>query len=77
MNASDWKKVETLVSAQGRPVATASSEELDSIPLSTLSLDEGGPPEIIQTAHVPLIASTPAKHQKNRGHSQTTKSESN
>ena len=56
-----------MVSAQGRPAASAPSEELDSIPLSTLALDESGPPEITHHAHVPLATSTPnstALHQQ-------------
>ena len=40
-------------------MSTAPSEELDSMPLSTLSLDESGPLEITQSAHMPLAASTP------------------
>ena len=51
MNASDWKKAAAFISAQGRPVATAPSEELDSMPLSTLALDESGPPEVTQGTH--------------------------
>ena len=40
-------------------MSTAPSEELDSMPLSTLSLDESGSLEITQSAHVPLATSTP------------------
>ena len=59
MNASDWKKAAAFITEQNRPAATAPMQELDSMPLSTLSLDESGPPEVTDGVHVPLAASTP------------------
>ena len=67
MNASDWKKAVACISTQGRPAATAPTEELDSMPLSTLALDESGLPEVTQDAYAPLATSIPnstALHQQ-------------
>ena len=59
MNPSDWKKAAVFITGQNRSAATAPTDELDSMPLSTLSLDESGPPEITYGAHEPLATSTP------------------
>ena len=59
MNASDWKKAAVFISEQNRPAATAPTQELDSMPLSTLSLDESGPPEVTYGVYTPLATSTP------------------
>ena len=58
MNASDWKKAEAFISEQNRLAATTPTQELDNLPLSTLSLDESGPPEITYDVHRPLAKST-------------------
>ena len=59
MNASDGKKAAAFISEQNRLAATAPTQELDSMPLSTLSLDESDPPEVTDCVHTPLVASTP------------------
>ena len=59
MNASDWKKAAAFISDQNRLATTAPTEELDSLPLSTLSLDESSPPEVTYSVHTPLTTSTP------------------
>ena len=67
MNTSDWKKAAAFISEQSRPVATASTEELDSVLLSTLALNDSGPPKVTYGTHMPLAASTPnstAPHQQ-------------
>ena len=67
MNASNWKKVAAFISEQNRMAATAPTQELDSMPLSTLSLDESGPPVVTHGVHKPLTTSTPnstAQHQQ-------------
>ena len=53
MNASSWKKVAGLV-AKATPVipqvpavATEESQHLQSLPLSTLSIDDSRPPQVI------------------------------
>ena len=65
MNASSWRKAADLV-AQGTQVnqqvwavATAESNQLESLPLSTLSADDRGPPQVTYGTEQPLAASTP------------------
>ena len=52
MNASSWRKAADLI-AQGtqanqqvQAAATADSSQLESFPLSTLSADDSGPPQV-------------------------------
>ena len=65
MNASSWRKAADLV-AQGtqanqqvQAVATADSSQLESLPLSTLSADDSGLPQVTYGTEQPLTASTP------------------
>ena len=65
MNASSWKKAVDLV-AQGtqanqqvQAAATADTSQLESLPLSTLSADDSGPPQVNYGTKQPLAASTP------------------
>ena len=65
MNASNWRKAVDLV-AQGtqanqqvQAVAMAKSDQLESLPLSTLSADDSGPPQVTYGTEQPLAASTP------------------
>ena len=65
MNASSWRKAVDLV-AQGtqtnqqvQTAATADSSQLESFPLSTLSTDDSGPPQVNYGTEQPLAASTP------------------
>ena len=66
MNASSsWRKAVDLV-AQGtqanqqvQAAATAESNQLESIPLSTLSADDSGLPQVTDGSEQPLTASTP------------------
>ena len=65
MNASSWRKAADLI-AQGtqtnqqeQAAATADSSQLESFPLSTLSADDSGPPQVNYGAEQPLAASTP------------------
>ena len=64
MNASSWRKAADLV-AQGtqanqqvQAVAMAKSDQLESLPLSTLSADDSGPPQVTYGTEQPLAAST-------------------
>ena len=64
-NASSWRKAADLV-AQGTQanqqvlaVATAESNQLESLPLSVLSADDSGPPQVTYGTEQPLAASTP------------------
>ena len=65
MNASSWRKAVDLV-AQGtqanqqvQAAATADSSQLESLPLSTLSADDSGPPQVNYSTEQPLATSTP------------------
>ena len=65
MNASSWRKAADLI-AQGtqanqqvQAAATADSSQLESLPLSALSADDGGPPQVNYGTHQPLAANTP------------------
>ena len=65
MNASSWRKAVDLV-AQGtqanqqvQAAATADSSQLESLPLSALSANDSGPPQVNYGTGQPLAASTP------------------
>ena len=65
MNASSWRKAVDLV-AQGTPAnpqvqaaATAESKQLESLPLSALSADDSGPPQVTYDSQQPIVTSTP------------------
>ena len=65
MNASSWRKAADLV-AQGTPAnpqvqtaAMAESKQLESLPLSALSLDDSSPPQVTYGSQQPLATSTP------------------
>ena len=65
MNASSWRKAVDLI-AQGtqaiqqiQATATADSNQLESILLSTLATNDSGPPQVNYSPEQPLTASTP------------------
>ena len=65
MNASSWRKAADLV-AQGTPAnpqvqaaATAESKQLESLPLSALSVDDSSPPQVTYDSQQPIATSTP------------------
>ena len=64
MNASSWRKAVDLVSQgtqanqQVQAAATADSSQLESLPLSALSADDSGPPQVNYGTEQPLAAST-------------------
>ena len=65
MNASSWRKAADLV-AQGTPANPqvqaadmAESKQLEILPLSALSADDSGPPQVIYDSQQPLASSTP------------------
>ena len=65
MNASSWRKAadliaqETQATQQIQAVATADSNQLESLPLSSLAADDSGPPQVNYGTEQPLAASTP------------------
>ena len=65
MNASSWRKAADFI-AQGtqatqkiQAAATADSNQLDSLPLSSLAADDSSPPQVNYSPEQPLTASTP------------------
>ena len=65
MNTSSWRKAVDLV-AQVTPAnpqvqlaATADSQQLESLPLSALSVDDSGPPQVTYDSQQPIATSTP------------------
>ena len=65
MNASSWKKTVDLVAKatpanpQVQAAAMAESQHLQSLPLSALSVDDSGPPQVTYDCQQPIAASTP------------------
>ena len=65
MNASSWEKAADIV-AKATPVtpqvpatATEESQHLQSLLLSTLSIDDSGPPQVTYEPQQPIATSTP------------------
>ena len=65
MNASSWKKAADLVTkvtpaiSQVPAATTAESQNLQSLPLSALSVDDSGPLQVTYGPHQPIATSTP------------------
>ena len=65
MNASTWKKAAdivaktTSVTPQASATATMESHNLQSLQLSTLSIDDSGPPQVIYKLQQPIATNTP------------------
>ena len=65
INASSWKKAANLVAKatpaiqQAPAAATAELQNLQSLPLSVLSVDDSGPLQVTYELHQPIATSTP------------------
>ena len=59
MNPSDWRKAAALVTQHKQEAAMAEMDQLSSMPLSQIAVDESGPPVVHYGMHVPIAASTP------------------
>ena len=59
MNQSDWIKAATLITQQKQEAATADTDQLGSMPLSQLAMDDNGPQVVHYGMHVPAATSTP------------------
>ena len=65
MNASSWRKVAdfiakgTQATQQIQAAATADSNQLESLPLSSLAANDSGPPQVNYGPKQPVAASTP------------------
>ena len=59
MNPSNWRKASALVSQHKQAATTAETDQLSSIPLSKISIDDGSPLVLHYGSHMPIAASTP------------------
>ena len=59
MNPSDWIKAATLVTQQKQEAAISDTDQLSSMPLSQLAMDDSGPPVVHYGMHMPAATSTP------------------
>ena len=59
MNPSDWIKAATLVTRHKQDAATAEMDQLSSMPLSQIAMDDSSPLIVHYGMHMPVAASTP------------------
>ena len=59
MNPSDWIKAATLVTQHKQEAATIETDQLSSMPLSQLAMDDSGPLVVHYGMHMPAATSTP------------------
>ena len=70
MNPSDWIKAAALITQQKQEAATADTDQLGSMPLSQLAMDDSGPPVVHYGMHMPAAISTPTHMEVNTHSSQ-------
>ena len=58
MILSDWIKAATLVTQHKQEATTAEMDQLSSMPLSQIAIDDSGPPIVHYGMHMPIAAST-------------------
>ena len=68
MNLSDWIKAAALVTQHKQEAATADTDQLSSMPLSQLAMDDSGPPVMHYGMHMFTATSTPT-HTEVHAHS--------
>ena len=59
MNLSDWIKAATLVTQHKQEATTSETDQLSSMTLSQIAIDDSGPPVVHYGMHVPIAVSTP------------------
>ena len=59
MNLSDWIKAAALVTQQKQEAATTDTDQLSSMPLSQLAMNDSSPPVVHYGMHMPAATSTP------------------
>ena len=59
MNPSDWIKAATLVTQHKQEAAMAEMDQLSSMPLSQIAMDDSSPPIVHYGMHMPIAVSTP------------------
>ena len=70
LNLSDWIKAAALITQQKQEAATADTDQLSSMPLSQLAIDDSGPPVVHYGMHMPAATSTPTHTEVNTHSSQ-------
>ena len=70
MNPSDWIKAAALVTQQKQEAATADTDQLSSMPLNQLAMDDSSPPVVHYGMYVPTATSTPTHTEVNTHSSQ-------
>ena len=58
INLSDWIKAATLITQQKQGAAITGTDQLSSMPLSQLAMDDSGPPEVHYGMHMPTATIT-------------------
>ena len=59
MNPSDWRKAAALVTQHKQEATMVEMDQLSSMPLSPITIDDSGLPVVHYGTHVPVAASTP------------------
>ena len=59
MNPSDWIKAAALVTQHKQEAATTETDQLSSMPLSQIAMDDSGPPTVHYGMHMPAAMSAP------------------
>ena len=59
MNPSDWIKAAALVTQHKQEVAIAETDQLSSMPLSQIAMDDSSPPVVHYDMHMPAVTSMP------------------
>ena len=70
MNLSDWIKAAALITQQKQEAATTDTDQLSSMALSQLSMDDSSPPVVHYGMHVPTATSTPTRTEEHTHSSQ-------
>ena len=65
MNLTDWIKAVALITQQKQEAATADTDQLSSMPLSQLAMDDSSPPVVHYGTHMPAATSTPTHTEVN------------
>ena len=65
MNPTNWIKAAALIIQQKEEAATADTDQLSSMPLSQLAMDDSGPPMVHYGMHMPTATSTPTHTEVN------------
>ena len=58
MNPSDWIKAATLFTQHKQEAVTTETDQLSSMPLSQIAMDDSGPPVVHYGTHMPPVMST-------------------